>query len=83
MYSPLTLPQRRTRGDSSIYISFIYVLHPLIQQSILDNPGRLQQLINSTPMNNFSNRLCVPNTSDYSKLEAMRMVARMRKISND
>ena len=38
MYSPLRLPQWRTRGDPSIYISISYVLHLLIHQSILDNP---------------------------------------------
>ena len=33
-------------------------------------------------MKNFPKRLCVPNTTDYEKLQAMRMVARMRESAD-
>jgi len=82
MYSPLRLPQWRTRGDPSIYISISYVLHLLIHQSILDNPGRLtqssRQHINSTHMTN-SNTPRIPDSLDMQRLQAMQLVAKMKE----
>lgn len=78
MYSPLTLPQWRTKGGSSIYISTFYVLHLLIHQSTLDNPGRLQQLINSTPMTT-PNSPRIPDSIDIQRLQAMQLVAKMKE----
>ena len=82
MYSPLRLPQWRTRGDPSIYISISYVLHLLIHQSILDNPGRLtqssRQHINSIHMTN-SNTPRIPDSLDMQRLQAMQLVAKMKE----
>ena len=82
MYSPLTLPQERTRGEPSIYISITYALHLLIHQSILDNPGRLTKSsrphINSTHMTN-SNTPRIPDSIDIQRLQAMQLVAKMKE----
>lgn len=82
MYSPLRLPQWRTRGDPSIYISISYALHLLIHQSILDNPGRLtqssRQHINSNHMTN-PNTPRIPDSLDMQRLQAMQLVAKMKE----
>lgn len=82
MYSPLRLPQWRTRGDPFIYISISYALHLLIHQSILDNPGRLtqssRQHINSIHMTN-SNTPRIPDSLDMQRLQAMQLVAKMKE----
>lgn len=79
---PLTLPQWRTRGDSSIYISSIYVLHLLIHPLVLDSSGRLTKSsrpqINSTPMTN-SNTPRIPDSIDIQRLQAMQLVAKMKE----
>ncbi len=33
-------------------------------------------------MDQFPNRLCVPDTTDYNKLQAMQMIARMREAAD-
>ena len=82
MYSPLRLPQWRTRGDPFIYISISYVLHLLIHQSILDSSGRLtqssRQHINSIHMTN-SNTPRIPDSLDMQRLQAMQLVAKMKE----
>ena len=85
MYSPLRLPQWRTRGDPFIYISISYALHLLIHQSILDNPGRLLKSsrppINSTPMTS-SNTPRIPDSLDLQRLQAMQLVAKMKELAD-
>jgi len=82
MYSPLTLPQKSTRGDPFIYISITYALHLLMHQSILDSPGRLtqssRQHINSNHMTN-SNTPRIPDSLDMQRLQAMQLVAKMKE----
>lgn len=78
MYSPLILPQWRTRGDPFIYISTSYVLHLLIHPLVLDSPGRLQQLINSTSMTT-PNIPRIPDSIDLQRLQAMQLVAKMKE----
>ena len=82
MYSPLTLPQKSTRGDPSIYISISYVLHLLIHPLVLDSSGRLtqssRQHINSTHMTN-SNTPRIPDSLDMQRLQAMQLVAKMKE----
>jgi len=79
---PPHTPPRRTRGDPSIYISTSYVLHLLIHQSILDNPGRLTKSsrpqINSTHMTN-PNTPRIPDSIDIQRLQAMQLVAKMKE----
>lgn len=76
MYPPA--PPKRVPGGSSISISTSYVLHLLIHQSILDYPGRLQQLINSTSMTN-PNTPRIPDSLDMERLQAMQLVAKMKE----
>lgn len=82
MYSPLRLPQWRTRGDPSIYISISYVLHLLIHPLVLDSSGRLtqssRQHINSTHMTS-SNTPRIPDSLDMQRLQAMQLVAKMKE----
>ena len=82
MYSPLRLPQWRTRGDPSIYISISYALHLLIHPLVLDSSGRLtqssRQHINSNHMTN-SNTPRIPDSLDMQRLQAMQLVAKMKE----
>ena len=82
MYSPLRLPQWRTRGDPSIYISTTYALHLLIHPLVLDSSGRLtqssRQHINSIHMTN-SNTPRIPDSLDMQRLQAMQLVAKMKE----
>ena len=82
MYSPLRLPQWRTRGNPSIYISISYVLHLLIHPLVLDSSGRLtqssRQHINSIHMTN-SNTPRIPDSLDMQRLQAMQLVAKMKE----
>jgi hypothetical protein len=82
MYSPLRLPQWRTRGGSSIYISTTYALHLLIHPLVLDSSGRLtqssRQHINSIHMTN-SNTPRIPDSLDMQRLQAMQLVAKMKE----
>ena len=66
------------QGGSLIYIRPTYVLHLLIHQSSLDIPGRLQQLINSTPMTT-PNTPRIPDSIDIQRLQAMQLVAKMKE----
>jgi hypothetical protein len=75
---PPHTPPVENQGGSSIYISTFYVLHLLIHQSILDNPGRLQQLINSTPMTT-PNTPRIPDSIDIQRLQVMQLVAKMKE----
>lgn len=85
MYSPLTLPQWRTRGDPFIYISISYALHLLIHQSILDSSDRLTQSsrppINSIHMTS-SNTPRIPDSIDLQRLQAMQLVAKMKESAD-
>jgi hypothetical protein len=82
MYSPLRLPQWRTRGDPFIYISIFYALHLLIHPLVLDSSGRLaqssRQHINSNHMTN-SNTPRIPDSLDMQRLQAMQLVAKMKE----
>lgn len=81
MYSPLH-PPCGVPGGPYIFIRTIYVLHLLIHQSILDNPGRLtqssRQHINSTHMTN-SNTPRIPDSLNMQRLQAMQLVAKMKE----
>jgi len=33
-------------------------------------------------MNNLPNRLCIPDTTDYNRLQAMQLVARMKEAAD-
>jgi hypothetical protein len=66
------------QGGSLIYVRPTYVLHLLIHLSSLDIPGRLQQLINSTPMTT-PNTPRIPDSIDIQRLQAMQLVAKMKE----
>jgi len=82
MYSPLRLPQWRTRWDPFIYISICYALNLLIHPLVLDSSGRLtqssRQHINSIHMTN-SNTPRIPDSLDMQRLQAMQLVAKMKE----
>lgn len=82
MYSPLRLPQWRTRGGSFIYISISYALNLLIHPLVLDSSGRLtqsfRQHINSIHMTS-SNTPRIPDSLDMQRLQAMQLVAKMKE----
>jgi hypothetical protein len=50
----------------------------LIYRSFLDNPGRLTQLLNSSPMTT-PNTPRIPDSLDIQRLQAMQLVAKMKE----
>jgi hypothetical protein len=76
MYSPFN--PHRVPGGTIKSISKSYALHLLIHQPTLVIPGRLQQLINSTPMTT-PNTPRIPDSIDIQRLQAMQFVAKMKE----